>query len=245
MAWTVETIKAKNREAGQHFFDGDTMRFFRSRVEREVFEGPGGVFLVTSEQFVMGEDTRPREWTVRRFDPETGGVATVEGANDLTRASALRCARELADGIAIDRLTFIRRVGAEEVGREDWSETDEKRSEDADVETFRATLRRELSSQFGDVVNAWAGHLINWGRALHQYAEDDCNGILTPAQAQQRAQVERKVAGSCEAWGCKAVIQDDPRGAVLHIALPSGETYGDLGGRGLAVPYHAGWKRPE
>src|SRR6266542_1306388 len=125
MTWTIETIKAKNREAGQHFFDGSTMRFFRSRVEPQTFEGKGGVFLVASEQFVMGDDARPREWTVRSFDPTTGDVRTVEGANDLTRASALRCARELADGVPVARLTFVRRPGADEKGHDDWKLSDE------------------------------------------------------------------------------------------------------------------------
>lgn len=45
---TLQEIKRANANAGFHYFDRDTMSFFRSRVSDNVHSGPGGVFLVTS-----------------------------------------------------------------------------------------------------------------------------------------------------------------------------------------------------
>ena len=60
-----------------HFFDKDSMRFFDSRVCVEAFDGPAGVFFVTSERFRgFGCPDGPRLYTVRRFDRKTGAVTT-------------------------------------------------------------------------------------------------------------------------------------------------------------------------
>ena len=69
---TIDTIKSSNVAAGFHWFDKDTMRFFRTTVYPEVFEGPGGVFFVTRETNPQGI-TR---YSLRTFQPETGDVST-------------------------------------------------------------------------------------------------------------------------------------------------------------------------
>ena len=66
---TIESIK----RAAPIWFSPDTLRFFRSRVGSKVYEGPGGVYFVTSEQGPHG----PRRWSVRRFLPDKGAVDTV------------------------------------------------------------------------------------------------------------------------------------------------------------------------
>ena len=68
------TIEA-NRRKGGHFFDPKTMRAFQSRVLDTVYEGPGGIFFVTSERV----DTGPRFYKVRHFYPDTGGITTYQG----------------------------------------------------------------------------------------------------------------------------------------------------------------------
>lgn len=71
---TITAIKAANRAAGLHFFDADSMRFFRSKVESGVI---GGRFFVTSEQFVTYDGVADvRRYTVRRADDD-GAITTV------------------------------------------------------------------------------------------------------------------------------------------------------------------------
>jgi len=47
----IDEIKRRNADAGRFFFSKDTLSFFQSRVNSEVYEGPGGVFFVTSERY--------------------------------------------------------------------------------------------------------------------------------------------------------------------------------------------------
>lgn len=93
--WSLSEIRRANELAGLYFFSPDTLRFFRSRVSDRIHRGPGGIFLVTSEQ----APDSPRRWTVRRFHPETASVDTV-GAFEAygNAAEAHRVARELAEG---------------------------------------------------------------------------------------------------------------------------------------------------
>jgi len=99
--WTATDIKEANREAGYHFFDRDSMRFFDSKLHG-VYQGEGGVFLITSEQHHTSGRSDPRRYTVRKFDTATAGVdragsAGFQGHADL--ASARNEARALAKAI--------------------------------------------------------------------------------------------------------------------------------------------------
>ena len=79
-----------------HFFDADTLRFFRSRILSQVFAGESEVYFVTSEQFRGTGYSSPRAFTVRAYNPETDSIRTVPPFNQLTRGKALRIARDLA-----------------------------------------------------------------------------------------------------------------------------------------------------
>lgn len=72
--WTMSEIEKANEKAGHYFFESSTKRFFNSRILGEVFQGPGGVYFVTSERF---DHRTPRLYTIRSFDPKTGDVNTV------------------------------------------------------------------------------------------------------------------------------------------------------------------------
>lgn len=100
MTMTITDIKTANKQAGYHFFERSTMRFFDSKVERMVYEGPGGVYFITSEQF-HGSDgySAPRKWTIRKFE-ENGDINTVNGFNEFSREGAMFAARKLSKGIA-------------------------------------------------------------------------------------------------------------------------------------------------
>jgi hypothetical protein len=75
---TLDDIKRINAAKGLFFFSPDSMRFFRSRIAPKVFEGPGGVYFVTSEQFEFRGARHARRYTVTRFDPETGRTDRVD-----------------------------------------------------------------------------------------------------------------------------------------------------------------------
>ena len=94
--WTITMIRAANALAGAHFFERATMRFFRSQVLRTVYQGPGGIFFVTSEEPPYGG----RRYTVRRFDPtDPSDIETFGDFCELGRAAAITLAK-LAAGKA-------------------------------------------------------------------------------------------------------------------------------------------------
>lgn len=83
----MSDIKRANANAGNHWFDPDTLRFFSSRVSEMVYgawrsgggDKPGGKFEPLGQYFVTSERfdyTWPRLYTVRRFEPSTSEVAT-------------------------------------------------------------------------------------------------------------------------------------------------------------------------
>lgn len=88
------------RQHKGHYFEAGTMRFFRSRVLSDCFEGKTEVYFVTSEQF-RGSDgvCAPRKYTVRAYNPETDNIRTVPPFNQLTRYRALRIAKDLAETV--------------------------------------------------------------------------------------------------------------------------------------------------
>lgn len=94
---TMEEIKKIHIEKYKgHFFDEDTMRFFDSRILPEVYEGYGGIYFITSEKF----HTDPRNYTVRRFFPDTGEIQTIKKFNKLTLIEAQMYAGKLSEGRA-------------------------------------------------------------------------------------------------------------------------------------------------
>lgn len=59
---TIEQIKTANAAAGHHFFDRDTLRFFKSRIGSRTYVGRDGrTYFVTSEK----GPNRVRRYTVR------------------------------------------------------------------------------------------------------------------------------------------------------------------------------------
>jgi hypothetical protein len=96
----ISDIKERNRQMGFHFFDAGALRFFRSRVSDTVYQGPGGIFIVTSEQFTLGEYAETRKYTPRKFDWETGSFEHFNGEpefNTCSRDVAHRIARQAAE----------------------------------------------------------------------------------------------------------------------------------------------------
>ncbi len=97
--WTMAAIKEANAAVGGHWFSRGALHFFSSRLPKSVHQGPGGVYFVTSEQFLPSRgDPAPRRYTVREFDPVTGNVDTVGDFNVLPRERANHYARMCAAG---------------------------------------------------------------------------------------------------------------------------------------------------
>lgn len=94
----ITELKELSAAAGSHFFERSTMRFFRSRIVPTIYAGPGGVFFVTSEQY---DDNSARMYTVRQFNPETAGIHSVSGFNEMSRENALSLARESSKGVPV------------------------------------------------------------------------------------------------------------------------------------------------
>lgn len=91
--WTMSRII---NSASGHFFSRDNMRFFSSRLSEEVFEGPGGIFFVTSER---QDERHPRRYTVREFRPRNGSVHTTSEFQQFkTIRGAKNYAKRCADG---------------------------------------------------------------------------------------------------------------------------------------------------
>lgn len=90
---TIPELKEMSREAGSHFFDRDSMKFFHSRILPNLYTGPGGVFFVTSEQY---NDDSPRGYTVRKYNPAIASIETIGDFNTHTREPALATAKQAA-----------------------------------------------------------------------------------------------------------------------------------------------------
>lgn len=109
----AEAVRLYSPGEGRHFFDAASMRFFRSRLPQFAYSGPGGIYFVTSEQFVSGSHRKPRAYTVRKLTPHTGeqrgSIDNSSEFNTLTRYAANKIAAQLAAG---GFRAIISRVGA-------------------------------------------------------------------------------------------------------------------------------------
>jgi hypothetical protein len=70
--WNLAAIRRANKASGHHWFSPRTMRFFKSRVFRTVYQGTGGVYFISWES----QDGIDGAFSVRQFNPGTGGVRT-------------------------------------------------------------------------------------------------------------------------------------------------------------------------
>lgn len=82
---TLEQIEQANRRLGHHWFDADTLRWFKSRLSPYIF---GGRYFVSSERGDRYIWNGRRRYTVRRANDdgsvstasEFGQFATMKGA---------------------------------------------------------------------------------------------------------------------------------------------------------------------
>lgn len=65
----VSQIKYANKQAGYHFFDPETLQYFKSRIGTTVY---GGNMFITSEQ----HDNSPRMYTIRKIE-DNGDITNI------------------------------------------------------------------------------------------------------------------------------------------------------------------------
>ena len=90
--YTINKIQEEVSASGSHWFDRDSMRFFKTRIEPQVYQGPGGIYFVTSEK----GPSEVRLFSVRQYRPSRCNIDTVGEFNNLSRAEAHRIAQRLA-----------------------------------------------------------------------------------------------------------------------------------------------------
>jgi hypothetical protein len=103
---SIETVRRHAARNGSHFFDPDTMRFFRSRVANVAYRTADGTraYFVTSEQFVPSRgEPAPRRYSVRYADfaEKEYPASCIEEASKFqeypSRGVADRAARHMAE----------------------------------------------------------------------------------------------------------------------------------------------------
>lgn len=89
---TIAQLKVECKMTGSHFFDADTMRFFRSRIAPRITHTEQGIVFITSEQF---DSNSPRLYTVRIMQ-ENGQVKDFGGFQGYkTLQAARKAAKEV------------------------------------------------------------------------------------------------------------------------------------------------------
>lgn len=92
------------RHNGGHWFEPQAMRFFGTRFGM-TYEGPGGVFFVTTERQskgLLGPPVPGRKASVRRYNPETLDISTVGKFHSLTEDTANELAAQYAAEGVVD-----------------------------------------------------------------------------------------------------------------------------------------------
>jgi hypothetical protein len=100
--YTINDIKRANHRLGHHWFEADTLRFFRSRILPGVIAGG---FFITSENDCLGTG---RRYTVR-LCREDGSIETVGQFQQFSRAdSARRAVVRLVRGTFAEHIDAVR-----------------------------------------------------------------------------------------------------------------------------------------
>lgn len=219
--WTVNAIKDANRAAGGHWFDPDTMRFFGTRVLAEVYQGPGGIYFVTSDKQYNGT----RGYTVRRFDPADGSPHTIGEVAGLTKGKAQRTARNLA---ASD--------GECQATREEYRPV-------SVLAQFSHDLQQHTRPHRGtetDTVDA-ARNLIRLAAKHHKLMEllcsDEafCREVNEDGEHPKVIACRKRISAVAESIGVGVLFSGDPRRCTVKLTFADGFT-NDFGKEGYCVP---------
>lgn len=193
--WTINAIRDANRDAGYHWFDSDTLRFFASKVYGRVYQGENGIYFVSSEK--SGFDDEARQYKVRVFNPDTSNVDTYgdRESSYKDRPSAERAAiRAAGRNCEVHYEDFVAPTAADDL--------------------LRALAAESAAFDLGKVQQ-----LIQLAKRHHRGAERECNegGDHTTA-------TEKKIVALLAGSGIGAIFSGDPRGCTVRLKMPSGRT---------------------
>jgi hypothetical protein len=214
--WTINDIKDHMRAAGSHWFDPGTMRFFKGRVLDEVYQGPGGIFFVSSEK----GPSEVRKYTVRRFTPEPADIGTEGEFNEMTKAQAIRAAKKAAGVDGATTADSFRPVTV--------------------LQQFVHDLRTHC--QGGKVTIDDAKLLVQLSKR-HAHLEElrcgdeaFCRELNEDGEHPRTLRVEARIERLAKRIGATGVIfSGDPRGCTVKLTFADGET-NDWGKEGWCVP---------
>jgi hypothetical protein len=217
--WTINAIQRAIHDAGSHWFDPDTMRFFGTRVlNGTVFQGDGGVYFVTSEwDGFRGKDEGKRAYTVRKFVPDSADIETIGEVYQYHDADdAVEAASTLA--------------GKGEAIREQHRPI-------TDAEQFMHDCRKH-GKPTADKDDCESLTIL--GKRHHKLMEDYCNGEdMYRADGEPKAKLRNlreHIALIARNIGAESVLfSGDPRGCTVKLVFPDGEA-NDWGKDGWCVP---------
>ena len=94
--YTMLDIERALVAAGDKFLNDPSQLFIYSGIERTVYQGPGGIYFVTSEQFYNATDhSKQRHYTIWSFDHTTGSLLSRDAkAEEWARERREMAARE-------------------------------------------------------------------------------------------------------------------------------------------------------
>mgnify|MGYP007070616024 CR=1 FL=1 len=105
---------------------------------------------------------------------------------------------------------------------------------------FLVYLSREFPDLSGYDILRIGLRLLAVSRASHRIHLRVCNEKMDDALEARIGKRSDRLDAEAERLaaelGTRAILNPDPRGCPIYIVCPSGHTYGDWGGRGMAVP---------
>lgn len=205
--YTIDRIQDEMRADGSHWWDAATMRHFQCRVGSQVYQGPGGVYFVTSERPPGGK----REFSVRQYRPESKDIKTIGDFCSMTRSVAHAEAARLAGEGAIV--------------------AQEAHTPITEAEDFASTMHREAAIPRGA-----CDKLRELARRHHRLQEEYCNGVFdTDEWARRDERIEARIIALLAPYDVTPKFGGDPRGCTVKLQVPSGKT-DDWGAEGICVP---------
>jgi len=235
--WTVNRIKDAVRAAGSHWFDPDTMKFFGTRVLSEVYQGPGGIYFVTSDHTF----DRQRRYTVRSFNPESADIGTVGELASMTKGKAQRLAKKSAAGSLIGYTSYAtEQEGGMPVALGGLSVTAEPFRPVSVLQQFIDDLEKHGTS--GETCGHAAGALIFNAKKHHRYMgllcsdESFCSQVNEDGEHPRVVALRERIEHLAKEAGASGVLfSGDPRGCTVKLVFADGFT-NDFAKEGYCVP---------
>lgn len=212
----LEQVQEANRESGHHWFDPDTMKFFKSRIVSELVKG---TYFITSEKPPYG----PRAYSIREVYNDEGHVKTHGETCQYATLGEVRAALLYVAG-----LKFLYHIpspsnswqSCDLIGHFCWVLSKES-------ETFAADSD-EVQRMFGE-------HMMQDAKFLDRMSVEQCNTGLTDRQETLIESRRGMIEARLKCFGFGVVFNRDPRGNPVFVTVPSGRT-DDFGQRGVTVP---------